>query len=130
LREIPANSVTFDQGPEIDAPGAGGLERANGLAEGDARGRSDRGVLLSHEFERLCRPRHQLAIEAHPIGVETFPETTSIERGTHRSQQLSLERRVLEEAAPGTRVADAVFAFEDSKPLPRRRLASAHDDDR
>src|SRR5262249_51954518 len=109
LREVQANLVPLDERTDIDAPSRTPFDFMNGLAQTDARRRSDRRVLLSNQFERLGRPRHQLAVEAHPIGVETFPETISIERATHRSQQLSLERQVLEEATSGARVADAVL---------------------
>ena len=46
-----------------------------GTARGSAAraGRADRGVLRSQQLLRLGRPRHQLAVEAHPVGLELAP---------------------------------------------------------
>src|SRR5262245_22382870 len=94
LGEIEADSLAVDERADIDATSRGLFEHTNRLAKADARRRSDRGVLLTDEFERLCRPRHQLAIEADPIGVEALPELVSIEGAPNRREQLPLERAI------------------------------------
>jgi hypothetical protein len=129
LREIQTDPMTVEQRTDVDAASGSLFECVNGLAQTDPRRRSNRGVLLPDELERLRGPRHQLAIEAHPIRVEALPELVSIECTPKRREQLSVERDVLEEATSRTRVADAIVRFEDSKPLARRLLVSAHDDD-
>jgi len=75
LRELQSDLVPLDERTDIDAASCSLFEFMNGLAQADARRRSDRGVLLTNEFERLGRPRHQFAIQTHPIRFELLPES-------------------------------------------------------
>ena len=107
----------------------GGLECPNRFAQADASGRSHRRVLLSNKLERLCGPRHQLAVEAHPIGVEPLPESACVERSAHRRQELALQRGIFEESPARARVTDPALVLEDPESLASDVVVPAHDDD-
>src|SRR5262249_30734197 len=113
LGEVKTDLVPLDERTDIDAASRSLFEFMNGLAQADARRRPDRGVLLANEFQRLRRPGHQFAIEAHPIGLELLPESGPIERTSDGSEQFAFERYILEEATSRARVANAVFGLED-----------------
>src|SRR4030095_15036485 len=62
------------------------------------------------------RPRHQLRVEAQPVGRELVPQAGSLDSAPHRSEQRRLEWR-LEEAAARPRPAGAdTFAGDTEAP--------------
>src|SRR5687768_14655514 len=127
--KLQTNLVTFEECPDIDTARAGGFERPHGFAQGHASGCSNRRVLLPNKVERLRRPWHQLAVEAHPIGVQSLPEPRCVEGCPHCRQQLTLQRGIFKESTAGARVTDATLVFENTESLAGDVLIPAHDDD-
>jgi hypothetical protein len=127
--KVQPNLVPFEQSANIHASRPGGLKCADRLAQADASSRSNRRVLLSNELERLGGPRHQLAVEAHPIRVEPLPESACVERSPHGRQQLTLQRGIFRESTAGARVTDATLVFENTESLAGDVMIPAHDDD-
>ncbi len=77
------------------------------FAQCGAGGSADSSVLLAHQFLGLGRPRHEFTVQDHPIRPQLFPKTTSVYRRAYSLQELALQGKVVEEAATGSRVADA-----------------------
>ena len=71
----------------------------------------------ANKLLRLRRPRHQLAVEADPVGVQSLPEARCVEGGRAPSPAAPLQRGILEEPTTGARVADATLVFEDAEAL-------------
>jgi hypothetical protein len=69
-------------------------------------GISDWRVLLLQKVLCLVRPRHQLAIEAYPIGLELLPQTDLLHRLAQPGKTLSLQRIVCKKPSAGARVDD------------------------
>ena len=87
------------------------------------RGRADRRVLLPQQLLRLGRPRHQLAVEADPVGLELVPEAGRVERRRARGRGAARSSAgVVEEPPAGARVDDADLA---SSTTPKRVRAAS-----
>jgi len=100
------------------------------LAEPEARGDADRGVLVTEQFLRLRRPGHQLAVEQQPVAAESIEEPTAVGGIPDACEQLAFELIVVEEPAAGTRVARAEALVDDTEAATRNVLVTAHDDNR
>src|SRR5205807_7892285 len=85
---------------------------------------------LSDELLRFRRPRHQLAVEADPVGFELLPEPCLVQSTTHHVEELPLYPRVVEEAAARPSVADTDAFADDAEASARHVLIPAYDDHR
>src|SRR5580704_4196013 len=110
------------------APGSLRREFDSRARAGDS-GLADRTILCVDQGLCLRRPRHQLGIEAQPIGFEPAPEARHLDRTSNPLHQTELERLVAEEGPSGTRVDYTGLAVLDAEPAPRGlSIAAEHDD--
>jgi hypothetical protein len=114
-RRLPLRSLTL---PARQHPGDFNERRACGAPRG--------GVLPAQQFLRLRGPRHQLAVEREPVGVELRPPVAFRDRLAEQFEETRLGRGVVEEAAAGAGVDDSGFALDSEPPL-RRGFVPAHD---
>src|SRR5439155_27333844 len=67
--------------------------------------------------------------EHDPIGAEPIPRTGAIERAADDREQLALDARIVEEAAPGARVHDPRALTDDAESAAGDiAVAAEHDD--
>ena len=114
---------------DVAAALSSGRERADGGGERRRGRRADRRVLRSQEFLGLHGPRHQLAVEASPVGFEIPPQVGCLEGGAHAREQPGLKSRVGEEPAAGSGEANAALRTDDAESLARDLIVAAHDKD-
>ena len=111
----------------VEAPGGCGIQgRAEGR-QGVPGGRSDRGVLLADQAERLGRPRQQLAVEHQPVGLQSVEKRC---RGSPQPpDQVGHDRGVVEERPAGARVDRARRPVRHAEPALGRGLVAGQDRD-
>src|SRR6185312_7170595 len=97
-------------------------EQSYSASQSRARSCPDCGILLEEQRLRFDGPGHQLAVQTHPIGLELFPEMRALQRLTQPLQQRTLQGKIIKEAPPGTRIADATTSAENPKTALRGRL--------
>ena len=82
---------------------------------------------MAEQVLRLGRPRHDLGIEADPVGIQRLPQSAGIECTVDSRQELGGERR-LEERTSGAGVAHADTLAHDAETFPRHVLVAADHD--
>ena len=107
----------------------GGLQRRVHFGERGLRGAPGGRVLSPQQLLRLRRPRHQLAVQRDPVGVELRPPPGRGERVAHDREERGLYLWRVEETAAGTSGDNATLTG-DMKPPQSGGFVLAHDDDR
>jgi hypothetical protein len=129
VSQILAELVPLEQRADVNASCKGILECADRPSQAHPGRCSNRRILLTYELQRLGRPRHQLAIEADPLRVESLPELGTLQRIPNEREQLPLQHRILKEPTTRAGVADAMFVLEDSESFARDVVISTNDQD-
>src|SRR5260370_7383317 len=85
-----------------------------------------RRILLLEQLLRLCRPRHQLAIEAEPVGSQFIPETRLIDGYLKTDEELALQLVIREEATAGAGIDGSHRSLHYSEALLPHPLVFTH----
>jgi hypothetical protein len=76
------------------------LQFCDSLGQRRTRRRARWGVLLAQEFLGFCRPRHQFAIQTHPVGFQVIPDVGRVQGGMHANQEIIFQAQVRKNLLP------------------------------
>ena len=103
------------------------FERANNLVQRSPGSCAHGSVLILQQGLCFGRPRHQFAIQAHPIGLELLPESRLVESFADGVEHLRFDFAIIEEPSAGSGVTNTRAITDDAEACARNFFAPTND---